>query len=409
MDLPKEVLAQEEFLDIQQTYFRWTVNVGGYYWDDELRKPTEDLLDDFIEENYRHTDLETQELARLSIYMEYRESAGLYIEELESAGPYLVIGHEYDLEHKHILEMRPYLFLEFSELQPTRQCVLEFANEWGRLTDNKLLLTTDRYHKDRNGRLQTDFLCGGIEFEDPEGLLCWTRAESFNLWRSEIHKLKWTVQLWNWLREDNEELLKRVFYWPYKNALPSYVLTDEEVLRQYATAEEIAKASEKDTFEAEIGRLSDPILLVLIGEGDLLSAAKSLLQSSINAKLAGNVFPRLLQKKDELVPYLVPRNLLSALWLEFYLAASGQTRFRRCIECGKWEDVTNRSKNWRMHKGCATRKRMRDYRARIKEEEEAIAAKKPALKPAKKTPAKKPTKKTPAAKKATTSKGRGKK
>jgi len=78
-----------------------------------------------------------------------------------------------------------------------------------------------------------------------------------------------------------------------------------------------------------------------------------------------------------------PKDLLTAMWLQFYFTASGHYKFKRCEECKEWEDVSNKSKNWTMHPPCANKRRVREFRA-------SKAAEKPAgKKPAKKAAAKK--------------------
>ena len=56
------------------------------------------------------------------------------------------------------------------------------------------------------------------------------------------------------------------------------------------------------------------------------------------------------------------------MWFQFFQAASGERKHKRCEVCKKWEDVTDKKATWTKHPECAGRVRTAKYRERIKEE-----------------------------------------
>lgn len=179
-----------------------------------------------------------------------------------------------------------------------------------------------------------------------------------------------------------------------------YILADKEIVEQFSTSKDLLVAASKGIFDVEVG---------VIARGQqggtsgihYLNAGLMLLQDKINDSLLSAVRPTLIYEEEatKLKSYLIPYDLLAALWTEFYLEVSGQKDFKRCEICGRWEDVTNRNKNWKVHPPCAARRRVDKYQAKIKQDEAEERVTKPAKKPAGKKPAKKAATKKPAAKK----------
>jgi hypothetical protein len=74
------------------------------------------------------------------------------------------------------------------------------------------------------------------------------------------------------------------------------------------------------------------------GEGGLpLEASLQYLTASINKKVMGNVYPTVLPEYKRKI-YLLPRNLLAAMWLMFLWEVIGEVRPRRCPCCEEWFD-----------------------------------------------------------------------
>src|SRR5207249_11188065 len=65
-------------------------------------------------------------------------------------------------------------------------------------------------------------------------------------------------------------------------------------------------------------------------------------QRAVNRYLEMEISPRLLWelKRNSLGLHLVPSSLHRAMWLQFAQAIGGNKSFRRCLECGKWFEVS---------------------------------------------------------------------
>ncbi|RPJ64197.1 MAG: hypothetical protein EHM12_00395 [Dehalococcoidia bacterium] len=68
-----------------------------------------------------------------------------------------------------------------------------------------------------------------------------------------------------------------------------------------------------------------------------VEAALQYLTASINKKVTGSVFPTVLPSYQKQI-YLLPGNLLAAMWLMFLWEVIGEVRPRRCPGCNEWFD-----------------------------------------------------------------------
>ena len=422
-------VSQDKYYDLLQTYSEWPVDSNGYYWDDTV-----------------------------SVEYSYIEFAGRPEREHHRRGPFL-LENPGDGEERweNTLEDFSCLFRTFAELPPTRQCILDFANSHGMLSR-----TTADLKMDEN--TNPKFRC--YSYTDGHfGREYYAHLESFYLWKEEIQQMSWATQLWNWLKEEDEKSLQTIFYlakegesfgfrpperkdfkieeddeyfeysvetpystegfysdWPIPPP-PSeqggdtlyYIFADKEIVEQFSTSKDLLAAASKGIFDVEVGVLLRGQQFGTSGI-PYLGAGLTLLRDKINQALDIAVKPSLIwdEETEKLKPYLIPFDLLAALWTEFYLEVSGQKNFKRCEICGRWEDVTNRNKNWTVHAPCAARRRVDKYQAKIKaksEEEVGETVKKSAKQAtSKKSPGKKPTtKKKATTKKATAKKATGKK
>jgi hypothetical protein len=353
-------IVEDKKLDIMQTDFRWPVWTNGYRWNHEIK-------------TY------------------WKEPP--YLVETKGSGGY---------KYENLLETKPSLFLEFAELQPTMKCILEFANRYGKLSGEEMDVTVP---KDSG----VNFNASKIVQREKQ-IVCLAKVEPLSFWQEEIQKMKWITQVWRWTQNRQMDFLRRIIN--ISDTEVSFIIADQEVLEQYSTSEEVIRASQRNVFDFYAKTIlpeDEPVLFQRIGKDDFVLCGKIVLVQEINDRLSHEdiafVHPiLLLDKENQIGPYLIPNNLLVAMWLQFYLTASGERRFVRCRVCGKWEDATDRSKNWSVHQECATRERMKRYRQRLKEQSEVemtISHKKPsAKKPSAKKPAKKASAKKPAGKKA---------
>ncbi|MGB9859393.1 MAG: hypothetical protein ACPLQP_05605 [Moorellaceae bacterium] len=326
-----------DYLDIQQTFFVWYRSEKGYYWEWEAEPGGP--FDISLAGTTRPLTDETKRQLR-------KEIQPPFLLELPETTGYLP---------RRVLEEETKLFLEFAELATTCEGILKFANKYGRLTYGETQVQTPKHRKTVFG-------------------------ESLGFWQWEIRDMAWAVWVWEALKEEDEGFLRRVIYWSDDGQAVGYVLLyPKEVLTRFESAAEAVKAifarnnqqlpedtkiswgwlaSEK--VNREVFRRCRP--------GDFFLPARYLLQATINEKL--KVYATrpvlLLGDKNNLVPYLMPENLLGAMWLQLYFAAVGEKRFKRCSACGDWEDVTDKTAAWTKHEACANKKRVEKYRQAVR-------------------------------------------
>lgn len=409
-----------DHIDLRESYFDWPVHVGGYYWEDQVqrgggrveleeatRRHTERtfrLIDsiateyggpkenigklresfELILENSKGIDEMVDKLkpgleSLLSCYPSPRQAPFL----LERPGPGL-------LRLTNPLEQSTDLFLEFASLKPTRQAAQDFANKNGLLRDSPVqLISTDKSLS--NNDIKKHFRV--LEFMSNS---FYVYGETLDFWQAAIRRMKWTVAVWESLKDEDEQALRRIIHWTNNGDKIRYILADEEILDQYSTASEVMAAAEKVAFPNVVDDLidnKDTIQKLKLKKGDILLPAKLVIQRRINLELSVPELARTLQntvklrlwleENNSLVSSFEPKDLLTAMWLQFYFTASGHYTFRRCDYCHDWVDVSNKNKNWHMHKECANKKRVEEFRAKSPAEEaKPKTAKKPAGKKA---------------------------
>lgn len=369
-----------DYLDIQQAFFVWYRSDKGYYWDEEAEAGgvfnispdgTSTIPTDERERQFRE---EKRQI--------YGPHPPFLLEVPETTGFYPL----------RVLEEEPTLFLKFAEVIPTRKGILEFANRYGMLTYGETQVITPRYRlepaQEEQIREQGGLVTHVQRGEKTEAYQT-VFGESLRFWQHEIQDMAWTVQVWEALKEKDVEFLKRVIYWSGNEAVGCVLVNiPREALTQFENAEEVLEATRPNNWDYLRAYLPEPEeiplsvssswlatewtnreILSRFKPGDLHLPAQYLVQSRINKKLKKYVTkPRLLlDEKNQLKPYLMPENLLAAMWYQFYLAAVGEKRFKRCSVCGRWEDVTEKTVAWTKHEACANRERVEKYRQAVRE------------------------------------------
>lgn len=261
------------------------------------------------------------------------------------------------------LNDNPSLFLEFADLDGSEKSIVDFTNQHGLLTQGIMLENIPHEIKDKNGCILTTRVIRGND-------LC--------SWRHEHFFLKHTIQVWKWLSENAAEKLGLVIRWTNSNKIIDYFIGPEHDLRifhrdggAYPQKDYSLKAiSTGETLDIIRGELasdrSQPVLMSRLVPGDVTIPAQAVIQKMINKKLSEYpVKPMLLMDEhNKLQQYFVPENLLSAMWFQFFQAATGAKKFKRCVVCHQWEDVTNKRSTWTKHPECAGRERTAKYRQR---------------------------------------------
>jgi hypothetical protein len=262
------------------------------------------------------------------------------------------------------LEECPSLFLRFADMDCTEQDYIHFANENGLLTGD-LLLSNIPHNERRKEKI-------GDEIVEVEIAKKFIVGDPLVLWQKEHFILKYTVQVWEWLKDRNTNKLALVIRWNNSNKEVKYFLGSEKDLRLYHSESSEHNKIMHGTLASET---SNSILLSHFIPNDVLLPAQVLIQQQINKKLKEyRVNPVLLMdNKNMLQQYLMPENLLSAMWFQFYQAVTGEKKYKKCEVCHKWEDITNKKSNWSKHPECAGRLRTANYRKKLADIKELYA------------------------------------
>ena len=396
-----------QYLDVEQAISVCNKSDMGYYWDDRAE--------------WMFVFSGKDRLFSINKGDENWWCSSPYFSSNDMKGPFLIEKPECkEIEHFDVIKDYPKLFLEFAEVSPTREGVLEFANSYGRLLsfsrDHCFVITprfSSRVKKDVPGKE------GEIVKRDSR-YYREVPADTLGNWQREIRRMKLAVRLWEWCQENKKDLLKRVFYYskkknPKRYCYPKaegsfetieYFLADEDVLKQFHSAEEALEmitTEESVPFLFDHGCLADSrdgrpdffeLFIKSMKNNYFFPLANYLLTNIINQECRF-IWPKLSPwrlEQEPCTPYLYCWDLLSAMWFQFYQVMTGEKRFKKCLECHLWEDVTNKYDNWSYHPECYDRKRAREYRAREKDKQKE-SAKKHAKKKSSKKPAKKATKK----------------
>ncbi|MBT9174317.1 MAG: hypothetical protein DDT21_02731 [Syntrophomonadaceae bacterium] len=331
----------QEYLDIEQSFFVWPRADRGYYWDEQARPGG--LFGEMIENPPR---------PEPPYLLETPETTGFYT--------------------TRVMEQEPALFLKFADIQPTREGILEFANAYGPLTHGETEVLTPRYSYPEGREEEKPWKHGVFGLCDQkDGRIYGTVfADSLKFWQNEIRDMRWTVQVWEWFEKRDAVALERVIHWSKDGQGVSYVLADWEGLSDATVKGDIMDQIKAARIPFSTGPLASKDyhgeVLARFRPGDVLLPAQYLVQSRINEKLQKLVIrPRLLMNDhNQLEPYLCPKNLLAAMWFQFFRTATGEKRFRRCSICGLWADVTGKTQRWSRHADCANRERVRRSRAK---------------------------------------------
>ncbi len=227
------------------------------------------------------------------------------------------------------------LFREFAGTAPTPEGVLAFANKYGLL----------------GGRVAAE-----IELDRQAGRAA-ALGEPLSAWRDQIFFIREALRLWEDTRAGNVERLAKV--------IRKREVSGDEGVEYQAEEHPSNEVGFPCWYEKIATRNVYSDILEAFPPGDLIKPALYLVQRWVNRHLEGNVSPLMLWDKHRLrlQLYVVPHNLLGALWLQLARAIEGDKMYRQCGACMKWFELspdtarTNR-------KFCSNACRSRDYRER---------------------------------------------
>jgi hypothetical protein len=245
----------------------------------------------------------------------------------------------------------PGLYRTFSAVPfEDRDAILAFVNKYGLLGINR-------------------FALAGDSTSQPE-LVHSVEKEKYQDWARKIELMRQAVEIWDLFTAGDTEKLSQYIQWSQVSITP---INDEGGRIKGYTGTNWCYSSHRDYppnkkgWPGEEFRIIEPVL-DLFSPDDVLMPAYFLVQRWINENLAGRVTPRLLYDPNRRKPVMqiIPKNLLSAMWLQFARTIDGNKEFRACKECGRWFEISHKQADGRTRRRefCSDPCKSKDYRKR---------------------------------------------
>ena len=156
-------------------------------------------------------------------------------------------------------------------------------------------------------------------------------------WKEEILAMRRCIALWNLIRDENAEELKKFVKW---ESHPSRGLS---VVCINPADPDPSKATpspgEREVIASEV---DSAFVMRQLSAGDVIGPARIYLERQINDRLKDGVLPRMFaplspRSRVHANPthelHLIPKHFVAAAWLQLASAISNGSRFVRCREC----------------------------------------------------------------------------
>lgn len=214
------------------------------------------------------------------------------------------------------------LFRDFAALPLEEHAILAFANRHGMLTDGRLMVSGD----EEGDNDDADFL-----------------GEPATVWILEINRMRFLNDFWQLVQRSDKRRLEPFIRWI--DGPRGFRFDDGEGL-----------FAPRDILGA-------PWLPRVLRERDLLFAAQFMLDTLVTEQLSGQIETALFRDscgKPSL--RFIPRDLRTALWLQFARAIEGNKGFQQCDHCRMWYEIGSREGARSDKKFCSTACRARHWR-----------------------------------------------
>lgn len=186
------------------------------------------------------------------------------------------------------------LFRTFARLEQAAHAVIGFANQFGALTNDRLV-------------------------EIP-GEVRVRHGQPLDVWCGQVNKMSVALALWEAI---------------CSGAIRRWRERFEIVQRSPWGIVEITYRVSNVAFGSRPITLQDEVAAV--STGDLAHWGKLVLEHEVTREL--DVQTELLLEQDQLRLLSVPKDLKSALWLQFAEAINGNKRYNQCVQCHNWFEV----------------------------------------------------------------------
>lgn len=252
------------------------------------------------------------------------------------------------------------LFFEFSNLPDSSKEILKFVSQYGLLTGS---LTLNK----GNGELvfgdSLDFLIhekwilrSAIELWEAISSKNWTRLNKYVVWRK-VDGIFTGLSLYFGTEEDLNYILHNDFD-------PNTITTE---VRQVLVVGQIPFTGKIVRFIDCSGFYKVPSNTSL--GSDYFGPAMSILMGIVNIKMRQySVIPAVeIASQNTFRQSFIPTSLLSGMWYQFFRALTGERRYKQCVICNGWVDVTQKRSDWTHHPKCGSTNRSRRRRKTLTE------------------------------------------
>jgi hypothetical protein len=184
--------------------------------------------------------------------------------------------------------------------------------------------------------------------------------QTLEKWARQAREMERLTDLWEWVKKQDRLALRDHIQWREYEGKRQVLYDPREYVRPRGQ-----RHAAEDRPEVIASPEVRPEWLDVFVPGDVALPAAAFLQAKINEHLTGGVRLGMLYDVDggRLRLTAVPKDLLTALWLQFAHAVDGVKDFGQCRECGAWFELspevarTNR-------RFCSDACRLRRYRQR---------------------------------------------
>lgn len=228
-----------------------------------------------------------------------------------------------------LLDLPAGLFLLFAHLDPTREGIQQFANQYGLLG-----LSANEQVNERETSSQ------------PAS----RKGESLGEWRQQVEEMKDVVTLWDALQENDRQALgfhlHREATKPHFEQSPS---TDgkETTYTVYFTS------------FCNWNMADDPVLPA----ANLVAKLVNKHLEPVKHSLQLRPDPKLGEDSLKLAPRFMPKTLYQAIWIQLAAAIAEGRSLKKCVECTRWFAVNPKAPQTKLE-FCSDACRVRAYRKR---------------------------------------------
>lgn len=233
-------------------------------------------------------------------------------------GPYLVSKNGiYSGGLYRPLAEFPTLYLTFSKLKATKSRIQDFAGRYGHLG-------IENFITGREGVMEI--------------------GEGIEAWRIAIETMRSWVDYWDLIEKGNTKTLGRHLVWNRDGSAVKYRRTGKPEMFEHIVAD---------------SRQTYPSVFKQWRQFDVLEPAKFFLVEEVNEILRGlSITPRIRYICESQIHLaMVPHNLLSAMWLQFFQVLSGDKSIGVCQICKEPLDITGKRSDKVTHEKCRNRRK----------------------------------------------------